>query len=137
MWCNKSLFVAVVGVALLSGCGPMYNTSYSYTPPRSPEGRACTFQCNQIQIQCQQLEDMNRSRCQQDAQREQRECEWNIRITEGRKPKWYECGGDSCSVDYARCEQTYRACYQSCGGTVTAETRCVANCDKIPVAERR
>lgn len=130
-------YVIAVGVAALVGCGPVYNTSYSYAPPKSAEGRACTFQCNQIQIQCQQLEDMNRSRCEQESQREQRACEWDIRVNEGRKPKWYECSSGSCSADYSRCEQTYRACYQSCGGTVSAETRCVANCDKIPPGERR
>jgi hypothetical protein len=137
MFLSPRVVAMVVAASMLFGCGPVYNTTYSYTPPKSAEGRACTFQCNQIQIQCQQLEDMNRARCEDEAQRRQRQCEWDLRVTEGRKPKWYECGNDSCYANYARCEQTYRACYQSCGGQISADTRCVANCDKIPPGERR
>lgn len=128
----RSLTLGSILLLGLWGCGPIYDTRYTFSPPQSSEGKTCTFQCNQIKLQCQQLEDMNNDRCQRDSERERRDCEWEIRMTKGREPKWYECGGSSCSVDYARCEETYRSCYESCGGKIVAERVCVMNCEGAP-----
>lgn len=124
--------VGLLFLVAIAGCGPIYDTRYTFEPPRSAEGRACTFQCNQGKLQCQQIEDLNKDRCEQESRRNQQDCEYNIRITKNRSPKWYECGSDSCSADYDRCEESYRSCYESCGGRVNATTVCVSNCDKIP-----
>lgn len=114
----------------LSACGPIYNTDYQFSPPSSSGGRACVFQCEQGRMQCRQIEELQASRCQDHARYEQQRCRDDLRYNENRSPKWYECSAESCAENYDRCEDIYRACYQSCGGEVRATTRCVANCDQ-------
>ena len=123
-------------VFTLSSCGPVFNTEYVLTPPKSESGRTCTFQCETVKQQCLQIEELQNQRCEDNSRNEQYNCEYNIRITKNREPKWYECGSDSCSVDTERCEQSYRSCFQSCGGKVDAITRCVANCEKLPPPQK-
>jgi hypothetical protein len=127
---NKLALLQVVVLTLVTSCGPVYDTNYSFSPPRSAEGRSCIFQCEQSKLQCQQIEDLEASRCRDFAQREERRCRDDIRYNENRTPKWYECSSESCSSDYERCETMHRACYQSCGGEVNVNTNCVANCDQ-------
>jgi hypothetical protein len=126
--------LAVAGGVMIAGigCGPVYNTEYQFSPPDSDAGRACVFQCENSRQQCRQLEEYRADDCQRRASWDQQRCEDDIYRRKGREPKWYECGSESCSADYDRCDESYRSCYQSCGGKVNAETRCVANCDKIP-----
>lgn len=122
----------VIAIVSIAACGPIYDTQYNFRPPSSSEGRACIFQCEQSRQLCRQNEEYRADDCQRRSEWDQQRCEDQIYRTKGREPKWYECGSESCSADYDRCEGSYRACYQSCGGRVDAETRCVANCDQIP-----
>ena len=114
----------------LSSCGPIYNTDYQFSPPRSEGGRACIFQCEQGRMQCRQIEELQARRCEDNSRYEQQRCRDDLRYNENRSPKWYECNEDSCDPNYGRCDDIYRACYQSCGGEVNSVTRCVANCDQ-------
>lgn len=114
------------------GCGPIYDTAYTFRPPTSGIGRICAAQCGVSRGQCAQLEDVRARQCESASQRDRILCETEVRIDKGREPKWYECGSDLCSANYELCESNYRACYQACGGEVRAETRCVANCAKVP-----
>ena len=41
-------------LALLSACGPIYDTQYSLVPPTSIEGRRCVGQCQQNRTICRQ-----------------------------------------------------------------------------------
>lgn len=130
---NSGVELMLLGVmGLISSCGPMYQTDYMMTPPKSASGKACVFQCENGKYQCQQLEDLKAERCESRAQADQEACERKIAWEKGRDPKWYECGRESCDADYERCERSYRACFQACGGTVKQETRCVANCEQAP-----
>jgi len=122
----------VIGVFSAAGCGPMYQTDYNLVPPKTESGRACTYHCDTTKLQCRQIEQLRVDRCEMQAREDQRICENQIRWDKGRSPKWYECGGSSCSADNEQCEAQYRSCYQSCGGRVESTTRCVANCDQIP-----
>ena len=119
------------------GCGPMYETRYSFTPPKSANGRTCIFQCDNSRMQCRNFEEMHKSNCEMRGQLEEQRCENDIRYREGREPKWYECSTSSCSADYDRCDEIYRGCYQMCGGEVRSETVCVANCDQIQPQQRK
>ncbi|MFN8392204.1 MAG: hypothetical protein U0136_18070 [Bdellovibrionota bacterium] len=118
------------------GCGPVYDTQYQFVPPENASGRSCIFQCENSRQQCRQLEDYRVEDCERHSDYEKDRCEEDLYRRKGRDPKWYECTGESCTADYDRCDETYRSCYQSCGGEVHAETRCVANCDKIPPGQR-
>lgn len=122
-----------IGMMTLVGCGPMFQTQYTYVPPSSETGRTCVFQCENSRYQCQQLEEMRKERCEEDARREQERCQWQLAMR-GKEEKWYDCPTASCSADTERCDGMYRSCYQSCGGRVDAKTVCVANCDQIPPA---
>ena len=119
-------------INFIIGCGPIYNTEYVFSPPESATGRTCTFHCETMRGQCLQLEQVKAQQCESYSQREQDYCEYNIRVSKDREPKWYECVPESCNVDSERCEQSYRSCYQSCGGRVETVTRCVANCQPAP-----
>lgn len=122
----------LVGLLFLVGCGPMYQTEYIYTPPESSSGSACIFQCENSKQQCQQIQSMRSEDCERRAEYEYQRCEDRIYDRKGRDAKWYECTRESCTEDTERCEASYRSCYQSCGGRVEAQTRCVSNCDQIP-----
>lgn len=126
------IFCATSLVVACAACGPVYDTTYSFRPPPTSTGRVCASQCETSRYQCLQLEEVRSRECQYRADRDRDYCERQIRIDKGRSPKWYECGTESCSADEEHCESSYRNCYQACGGSVTADTRCVANCDKIP-----
>lgn len=129
---NVTTKFAFIGVLALSACGPMYDTQYTLTPPKNESGRMCVFQCQTSQSQCEELESMRNERCEERAEREYQQCQWRVQLRERRDPKWYECSKDSCSSDTQRCLTQFHRCYQACGGTVKAETVCVANCDQIP-----
>ncbi len=133
--CSKFSLVAFVAVLIaifFTGCGPIYDTQYTFDPPEGGSGRACVAQCETSKFQCEQLEEMKADRCRDRAEREAEQCRNRVYWKEGREPKWYECGTDSCSTDAEKCESRYRSCYQTCGGRVRSETRCVANCDQVP-----
>jgi len=130
-------FIQFIFFAFLVGCGPLYQTDYVFTPPKSSGGVSCTYQCETVKSQCEQIEELEAERCESYSQSEQDSCEADIRYRKNREPKWYECVPDSCSVDKEKCETNYRTCYQSCGGRVETVTRCVANCDKIPQPQKK
>lgn len=129
---NKLIYLSFLATV---SCGPIYDTKYNFIPPTSSEGRACIFQCENSRSQCIELENYRNQDCQQRSDYDQRRCEDDIRYREGREPKWYECGSNSCSVDQERCESQFRYCYQSCGGRVDAQTVCVANCQGAPAPQ--
>lgn len=123
------LYVAACfAIVLFGGCGPIYDTRYYYTPPQDPHGRFCILQCENLQMQCEQLEQMKVENCNHRARMEQDRCRSDIR-RHGREPKPHECPMiGTCSADTEHCENKYRICYQNCGGQVHAEQVCVFNC---------
>ena len=124
------LALPLLMVSFLTACGPVYRTEYTFKPPRTATGRNCAFQCETSRGQCRQIEDLRVDRCEDNSRREVQDCEDRLRWDKNRDSKWYECTGDSCTADYDRCDELYRSCYQSCGGNVTSQTVCVANCEK-------
>ncbi|MCB0353892.1 MAG: hypothetical protein KDD64_10220 [Bdellovibrionales bacterium] len=117
-------------LSLLFGCGPQMRTTYHFVPPETPEGRACIYQCENIQLQCDQLDQSEYSRCLDRAEDDYRRCE--DRNVYRRQDDQEYCYRSYCpSPDGERCKERHRSCYQSCGGQVSSETVCVANCDKM------
>jgi hypothetical protein len=114
----KFSWLALIVVCYLNvGCGPVYDSDYSFTPPSTPEGSSCVNKCKNARASCEQDVDARLKDCER---RTQRECE-------GRQDCYtpYYCG----VPDYEQCESQYRSCYQSCGGTVKSEEICVMGCD--------
>ena len=132
-----SLCLAVM--ALLSACGPVYETQYSLVPPSSAEGRLCVNQCQQNRNYCRQNCGMSQQACVNEARsralyeyqayvnRQQAEKK-PIKKSVGDFDRSYSCGNSSCE---ARCESDYRDCFGgSCGGQVVAKRVCTAFCDQ-------
>lgn len=120
----------VIFLMFVSGCGPVYQTSYSFVPPEAVAGRSCVYNCEIIKRQCIDLQNRDAQDCERRSDWEIRDCESRIRLAENRSPKWYECGGETCSADIERCDGEYRGCYELCGGRVKATTVCVSNCEQ-------
>ncbi len=130
-----------ISVACLTACGPMYQTNYTFTPPSTWRGRQCINHCLQRRGFC-------RSQCSQHNQlcRAQADVLGAVRYSDymhnhhpyrDGKHHYYQTRSISDFSNYSAChsdcgcEADYKVCYQNCGGTVTAHTVCVANCDKI------
>lgn len=129
---RRRFAAGLICAVTFAGCGPVYDTQYQFTPPENESGRTCVFQCETSKEQCQQIQEMRAESCEDRAEYEYERCVDRIYRRKGREPKWHECSKETCSADVDRCENTYRNCYQACGGKVRAETVCVANCDQVP-----
>lgn len=127
--------IVLTWLLFCSGCGPVYDTRYSFIPPTDPVGRSCIFQCENSRMQCNQIEELTKMNCEQRARQEQQACQWRMEMR-GEKEHWYDCTAESCSTDTEQCDSMYRSCYESCGGRVEAQTVCVMNCGQ-PLAQPR
>ncbi|MCB0358636.1 MAG: hypothetical protein KDD44_03345 [Bdellovibrionales bacterium] len=122
-------------LVLLSACSPVYRTNYSFVPPEDPRGQACVFQCQTVKLQCEQLEKSENDRCVDRAEYDYDRCE--ARNDRRREDKQDYCYRSYCpGPNFDRCEDQYRSCYQSCGGTVNAHTQCVSFCEDAPDSPR-
>lgn len=132
----KRLVAVLVLGSLIASCGPIMQTNYQFTPPKSESGRNCIVHCDSSKNTCEQLEQMKYELCEQRAEQEYYNCQrWEAAADRqsGTKRKWYEgsCYRDSCSSNIEGCAINYRICYQNCGGQVISETICVSNCDEL------
>ncbi len=120
---------------LLWGCGPVYETSYTYQSPKSMQGKRCVSQCRQSRTMCKRLCTSETENCKlrarDDASYRYREYVARQRIAhrpiERTPDSFYSaahCSRKSCS-----CEEDYRACFEMCGGEAIAVKRCVAFCN--------
>ena len=57
-----SLLLISIITLMLTSCGPIYSTTYTYQPPTSWTGRQCVNECLLVKSHCQ-------SRCQRNYQR--------------------------------------------------------------------
>lgn len=131
------MVVLVLIATLLSACGPIYRTEYSYQPPKANLANMCISQCIQSKSMCEQMCQMRNENCRerahQDAlfqfeayKREQRARGERINKSVSDFDQSYRCGM-STSCD---CTPAYNACYNSCGGKVIENKICVAFCGK-------
>ena len=113
----------LLSVLLMYGCETIH---YRLEPPATDEGRLCTAQCAGVREMCIAAET-------QQAYFEQDQCERRIEyeyyrcMDRARKDKQKQKRCDRIGIggfcwafaDTYRCEEGYRGCYASCGGTVT------------------
>jgi hypothetical protein len=115
---DQKLSILIIFACLSVGCSPVYNTEYSFTPPTTPDGHQCVRNCNRAKASCQQNIENRLNSCQ-------RQIEQRCENRQDCDKLSYNCG----VVDYEPCEEQYRSCYQSCGGTVKSQSVCVMGCD--------
>ena len=128
----------------LSACGPIYNTSYSFSQPKSTSGKQCTNACLQ-----------NRSVCNMQCNAQNEQCRVNARkialptyllylVNQGKEEQPRRHNRDRTIDDFANysncssicdCESTYNQCFSGCGGIVTENRQCVVFCDKLPPSQ--
>jgi hypothetical protein len=115
----------------LSGCGPIYSTQYRYTPPLDTNGKMCINQCASSRDLCRQLEESRASQeqaqCQQNATMRYALCLSNAKTDQARS----QCNSSSyCSrsANTERCEESYRQCFQNCGGKIDSFQVCDFGC---------
>ncbi len=111
---------------LITGCGPVYETQYSYRKPPTQEGIACTFQCENLHLQCTHNKELRQQNCETNNRIMQLEYEQCV-ANKGED----KCSRDSnsCEIDLDSCKDTYNRCYTSCGGSVSSRVICVEDCD--------
>ncbi len=119
----------------LAGCGPVYNTSYTYKSPRAWRGRMCVNTCLQQRNTCSlQCKEMN-SQCRETAIIAARPA-YKAYLRHQRhhhKTAWKSVNDfadfSQCN-NVCNCAPNYNQCFENCGGRIIAHTRCVAFCKK-------
>ena len=117
-----------VVLALSAGCASNYETIYHYSPPVSERGQQCVAQCDQANDSCQRL--CYGASCQADA-KEQAQTAYDeytaqqqmdgLSVTRN-LASFYDTRQCK-ALASCQCEPEYRACYQLCGGQVSASGR--------------
>lgn len=131
----RKLWFLWASIFLLSGCGPVYETHYNYVPPASWHGRQCANHClakrSRCRTSCQSAKQVCRSAADMDAMpayldyaQDQRNSGEPVVNSVSDFADYSNCP-DKCG-----CGSTYRACFSNCGGTVIANTQCVAFCNE-------
>jgi len=131
----RKLLLVICGVFLLSGCGPVYQTHYSYVPPHSWRGRRCVNRCLNDRSFCRSQCQTNDQSCQSNANLEAMpEYLMYVHHRQQQNEPAYRSPSDfadySNCTDSCGCESSYRACFTNCGGSVLANTQCVAFCNQ-------
>ena len=145
---SKITFPAILAL-FISGCGPVFETTYYYTPPTSPAGMDCIVYCNKLRTSCEQKEvDLSNS-CSTRADREYRYCEDRRRVALEicsrqfkynskeyndclkARDAYYSCSKEDCKPNLKVCEGPFNTCYSSCGGIVQEGQVCVSGCDQL------
>ncbi|HRJ94748.1 hypothetical protein [uncultured Thiothrix sp.] len=114
---TKKIMVIFTFVLLFAaGCGP----EYTYTPPVSAVGQTCVMRCQDTQRECTDeanyRADRKQEKCERDAEHEHYLCLLYAKTDADRA----KCQKDGCYeyADTARCDATFRACFQQCGGVI-------------------
>ncbi len=136
---KQSLFIVLplFFSLLVTGCGPMYNSSYSFEQPKSFSGKQCSNTCLQnrtsCQMQCSTQNEMCRTNARQAAMptyvlylANKTEKSKNPNKTIDDFADYSPCNA-SCG-----CDETYNQCFSNCGGVITEHKQCVAFCSQVP-----
>lgn len=131
----KRLGFLIILALLLSGCGPMYKTTYSYIPPQSKNGRMCIMQCMQTKQMCEQMCEMKKENCRSREMNESRYRYQEYAYHQKMANKPIERSPDSFYYGYSchqdcNCVTGYNDCYTVCGGQVLQRRECVAFCNQ-------
>lgn len=137
---SRYALILVIASALLVGaCGPVYRTSYQFSPPESPRGRECANRCQATLQQCEANASYTHEQCLNRAEKSYQTCEARKKYEPDPKKGWkkplcvencIDCARPYCAkADTEPCNERYRTCYVNCGGTVEKTVTCTSNCD--------
>lgn len=114
----KPLFI-LFAAGILTACGPIYKTQYSYAPPKSSAGMMCITNCSSTKNSCRQIEELKAENCKTRIELAYQYCKQHEKY----------CYRESCYSNYTTCENEYNTCYQNCGGSITTNQVCTAFCN--------
>jgi hypothetical protein len=130
-----SLFCFLMITTLISACGPVYQSHYTYAPPHAAMEKKCVAQCLQGKNSCLRLCDLKNQRCVERAHYKGLE-----RYTAYKQEQLRNGKAITKSVSYfedrsvcrkaCSCTISFNTCYSACGGQVKEHKKCVAFCDK-------
>lgn len=129
---------ALLGCAVMIGCSPVYQTQYTLTPPTNKNGKHCVSQCQQTKTYCRQSAYDRHQVCLTDerARADREYTEYKVHQMLKKKKVWKSSSDfynpRSCTGHgtYSQvCDNDFRGCFATCGGTVVPQTVCVANCE--------
>jgi len=147
----------IVGAALLtlimSGCGPVYKTTYNFENPHYKPGSRqydsfthCVSKAASNRERCRSACQNTNTQCyaaaQEDVYAQRSECYRHHRGYYDKHGHWHkdkksvkQCDyiysdTSACSQDCGQCDRDYREAYRICGGTITEEQTCVDFCDQ-------
>lgn len=126
-------FVWILLLAMVvTGCGPVYRTSYSYVPPPGMNGRMCIMQCIQAKNMCDQMCEMKHENCKSRRMNEARyyyDDYKQQRLAQGKSVdrSLNSFNYSSCNQN-CHCVENYNDCYSLCGGQVLVHRQCTAFC---------
>jgi hypothetical protein len=132
-----SCFALVISLMVaLTGCGPIYNTEYSYIPPATDMGKMCVNQCITNKTLCQQMCQMRNDSCRTQS-RQNALFDYQMykhRQKANKQPitkdlSAFDRGGYECN-SRCDCDFSFNQCYSACGGQVQEHKVCVMFCDK-------
>lgn len=130
-----NIVVVTLVAAMLVSCGPVYRTQYNYEPPKGDAGKQCINRCIRNKSVCKMTCQTNYQNCVAMA-RNAAYPEYFAYVAEQQRQNltvWRQIDDfadlSSCKKDCG-CDDDYRQCYTLCGGQVTSERICVANCGK-------
>ncbi|HEY0833911.1 MAG TPA: hypothetical protein VGE72_08395 [Azospirillum sp.] len=132
----RTLLLSCLLALVVTACGPSIETRYSYRPPSTNAGMACIQQCEQNRMYCQSSQQVAYQNCRAESMRR---AEYEYRaylhtLKRGEKPKRSISSFDNsymCGNREWECKSAYNDCYSACGGQVTAQRICVADCDQL------
>lgn len=139
-WAAAAVMAGTLAL-VLAGCGPVYDTTYSYEAPPTGEGKLCANQCGQIEQLCKRNCTLERESCLA-REREQARNDYEDYVRARRNSgapverdlddfdRDYRCASSNVSMCESGCASDQRTCYATCGGKVTATTVCTAFCDQ-------
>jgi hypothetical protein len=121
-----SIGIAALVVTGLSACGPVYRTDYTLEPPDTEHGRMCIMQCAQ-----------KRSECKNELESDLKDCRHRNEMAALKLENCLAAGAAPCldttepcpEPNFDQCNEEYRYCYQSCGGTVIPQVTCAGYWD--------
>lgn len=119
---------------MLISCSPIYQTNYSYLPPKSKSGQMCLSQCQARKESCDKKCAKKLTKCQNQARQT---ALYNYTAYESSQKvagqpvqqslnDFYD--DSSCQTDCG-CGDNYNTCFTSCGGQIIPQTVCVAFCN--------
>ncbi len=120
-----TLILFSCGAMMLTSCAPIYQTTYSYTQPKTQRGAQCIVVCKDDFDVCQNNCEASFNAClSRSEDHESRNLNRAIKNNQVYSPGDDYCPG-SCG-----CTASYNVCYLVCGGNVSAKTTCISNCKK-------